>query len=76
MLVRDLGVLGEKLGESRYPPYSNLKINWLNFLVKTRRGLFIPFWVPALFWMAVGVAFVAVAKAFSQKYNYSMPSWL
>ena len=30
VLVRDFGFIGEQLGISRYPPYSESKINTLN----------------------------------------------
>lgn len=37
-LYKDFGALGEKLASSRYPPYSQKKINFLNFLLKKRGG--------------------------------------
>lgn len=38
-LYKDYGVLGEKLASSRYPPYSQGKISFLNFLLKKRSGI-------------------------------------
>jgi len=37
VLVRDFSRLGEYLGETRYPPYAQWKINRLDFLVKNRK---------------------------------------
>jgi len=37
VLVRDFSKMGEYLGETRYPPYEEWKINRLNFLVKNRK---------------------------------------
>jgi len=37
VLVRDFTRLGEYLGETRYPPYAQWKINRLDFLVKNRK---------------------------------------
>jgi len=37
VLVRDFSKFGEYLGETRYPPYEEWKINRLDFLVKNRK---------------------------------------
>merc|ERR1711990_320774 len=37
VLVRDFSRFGEYLGETRYPPYAQWKINRLDFLVKNRK---------------------------------------
>lgn len=42
VLKRDMGIIGETLGVSRYPPYSDKKINILNHLVKARKFPTIP----------------------------------
>ncbi|XP_067003207.1 aldehyde dehydrogenase, dimeric NADP-preferring [Anabrus simplex] len=38
-LVKDFSVLGEKLGSSRYPPYTEKKTNFLTMLLLKRKGL-------------------------------------
>ncbi|KAL3273359.1 hypothetical protein HHI36_014807 [Cryptolaemus montrouzieri] len=38
-LYKDMGYIGEKLGESRYPPFNDTKIAFLNFLLKGRGHL-------------------------------------
>lgn len=37
-LYKDYGFLGEKLASARYPPYSQKKIDYLNFLLRKRGG--------------------------------------
>ncbi len=44
VLVRDLGWLGEKLGEFRYPPYDLKALGFIRNLLKNRyRSIFIIF---------------------------------
>ena len=37
VLVRDLGFVGEKIGEIRYPPYNYKKMPFLEQLLKNRK---------------------------------------
>jgi acyl-CoA reductase-like NAD-dependent aldehyde dehydrogenase len=38
-LYKDLGILGETLASSRYPPYSDRKLKFLQLLLKKRQGV-------------------------------------
>lgn len=52
-VYKDLGAIGESLGASRYPPYSDKKIKILQFLLKPRQ---LPFrYVPYLMTFILGV---------------------
>lgn len=42
VLIRNYSMLGEKVGESRYPPYSEANMNYLKKLLKKRSSLFLP----------------------------------
>lgn len=54
-LYKNCGALGEKLGSARYPPYSNSKINVLNFLLMKRGGFSLKY-LPYLVVFCLGVA--------------------
>lgn len=54
-LYKDLGVIGETLGAARYPPYSQSKLNFLNLLLKKRRGISCKY-VSYLLMFGLGVA--------------------
>lgn len=53
-LHKNYGGLGEKLASSRYPPYSEGKIKFLNFLLKKRHGFSLQF-LPYVFVFCLGV---------------------
>jgi len=59
VLKKDLGWLGEKIGEIRYPPYDDKMINFIRNLTKNRA-------LPGLGWLKTGAVFflgIAVGSA-------------
>ena len=54
ILIRDLGFIGEKAGEIRYPPYDNSKLGLMANLMKNRK-------LPDLDFLGYLLAFVAGA---------------
>lgn len=58
-LVKNLGSLGEKLSNKRYPPYSESKLNYIRNMLKKRKGLPLRLLSYVFtFGLGVGVAFI------------------
>merc|ERR1719189_2029990 len=62
VLVRDFSKFGEYLGETRYPPYADWKINRLDFLVKNRKMPQFLKLLPYLASFALGVGSVYIYR--------------
>lgn len=62
-LYKDYGALAENLASARYPPYSQRKINFLNFLLKKRTGFSLKF-LPYLLVFCLGVFSSVYYKSF------------
>ncbi|XP_069674365.1 aldehyde dehydrogenase, dimeric NADP-preferring-like isoform X1 [Periplaneta americana] len=54
-LVKDFNPIAEKLATSRYPPYSEKKINFLGTMMKKRKGVSLKY-VPYILMFVLGVA--------------------
>lgn len=68
-LVKNYSVLGETLGAARYPPYSQKKIDFLNFLLKKRGGFSFKF-LPYLFVFCFGVASTLYFKQVANLFGF------
>lgn len=66
-LYKKAGGLGEKLASSRYPPYSQSKINMLKMLLKERAGIKLTY-LPHIIMFGLGLASAYFLKDCSQKY--------
>jgi len=64
VLVRDFSRFGEYLGETRYPPYAEWKINRLDFLVKNRKIPSFLSLLPYFATFALGVGSVYIYNLF------------
>ncbi|XP_077291797.1 aldehyde dehydrogenase type III isoform X3 [Arctopsyche grandis] len=60
-LAKNFNALGEKLASGRYPPYTDKKVSFLQFLMKKRSGVSLKY-LPHIAMFALGVA---VAYAFN-----------
>ncbi|KAF2901862.1 hypothetical protein ILUMI_04318 [Ignelater luminosus] len=69
-LYKTYGAIGEKLGSSRYPPYSQAKINLLKFLLKKRPEISFHY-LPHLLMFGLGVA-----AAFGLKYAFKYMEYI
>ncbi|KAJ9577723.1 hypothetical protein L9F63_005716, partial [Diploptera punctata] len=61
-LIRDFNSIAERLASSRYPPYSEKKLNFISFLLEKRKGLNVPYF-SHLMVFALGVAATIGFKA-------------
>ncbi len=61
VLIRDLGMVGEKMGAIRYPPYDYKKLGLMSTLLKNRK-------LPSLNWLGYLLSFLAgVVSIFMSK---------
>ena len=75
VLIRDFSGIGEMIGGSRYPPYSQKKINRLGHLVKARKTPGFVKWIPYLSCVLVGGALAVLSKYVARKYDCALPEW-
>ncbi|XP_046388431.1 aldehyde dehydrogenase, dimeric NADP-preferring isoform X3 [Ischnura elegans] len=69
VLVKNFGALGETLGSSRYPPYSDKKIKLLKMLMK-RRTIYGKKYIPYVLAFILGLVAMSVFRVLAKK----MPS--
>ncbi len=75
ILVRDCGYIGEKVGMSRYPPYSEKKTKQLSTLIKTRNMPSFT-WVPYILCIGAGVGLAMGFKVTTLSLGYELPHWI
>ena len=76
VLVRDFGFLGEKLGEFRYPPYSESTVRTARRLMTITEIPSIPAFIKYFACVALGVVIVIGSKALAKATGHQVPTWL
>ena len=76
VLIRDFGFLGEKLGEFRYPPYSESTVTTARRLMSITELPSVPNIIKYLTCIALGVVLVIGSKALAKSFGQNVPDWL
>jgi len=77
VLVRDFGMIGEKLADCRYPPYTRGNVGTYRKLMQlTHYWPSPPSWLKPLLFFGLGIAFAVALKAIVKSVGLELPSWL
>ena len=76
VLVRDFGMIGEKLADCRYPPYTRGNVGTFRKLMQLTHLPSPPSWLKPLAIFSLGVGSVIVSKAIAKSAGQELPNWL
>ena len=69
-------MMGEKLGEFRYPPYTDKTVSTARMLMKHTEIPSVPAFIKYLTVFGLGIVFVVAMKAVAKAASYKMPDWI
>jgi len=76
VLIRDFGMIGEKLGDCRYPPYTRGNVATFRMLMKLSHLPAPPGWLKYALVFGLGIGSVVALKFMSKKFGKDLPDWL
>lgn len=76
ILVRDFGMIGEKLADCRYPPYTRGNVETFRTLMQLTHLPSPPGWLKHFLLFVLGIGFVVALKAIAKAVGQELPSWL